>query len=515
MSSTLDEARRLRVLLDLNILDTATEERFDRITRMAARLFDVPMAFVSLVDADRLWFKSQVGFPFGETPADKTICAQVIRQDGMVVVNDASSDARFLDCPYVTGFPQVRFYAGMPIAHDGAYIGTFCLVDSAPRAFGEEERALLHDLANMVANEVSAGALQEAQARQRRSEASLRALLEHLPDAVLLIDDNGAVVSCNPAAEHLFGREAASLYGQPAGALLGVPDSRLTPAAGDPLRFEARLAGPGGDMVVEAALSAVEIDGRPHRVASIHDVTAHQEALAAERAAEQLRRSYFRTATHELRTPMASILGFSELLTKRDYERDMARELLDIIHKQSTRLLALINLMLDLARLEAGGPDEALREVVSPLALAGAAVEDIVAPARKGDVRIDCGAAIPLIGANPGRIQQALGYVVDNAVRYSKPGAPILIDLAAATREGRPGVGIAVRDEGIGMTPDQQARMFDAFYRAGERPDVEGHGLGLKLVKEIVAAHGGAVDVMSLRGVGTTVTIWLPAGDAP
>ena len=71
-----------------------------------------------------------------------------------------------------------------------------------------------------------------------------------------------------------------------------------------------------------------------------------------------------------------------------------------------------------------------------------------MAPARKGDVKIDSGAAIPLIAANPGRIQQALGYVVDNAVRYSKPGAPVLIALAAATREGRPGVGIAVRDDG-------------------------------------------------------------------
>ncbi len=515
MSSTLDEARRLRVLLDLNILDTASEDRFDRITRLAARLFGVPMAFVSLVDANRLWFKSQVGFPFSETPSDKSFCTHAIRQDEMLVVEDAEVDSRFADSHYVTGFPQVRFYAGLPIAHDGAYIGTFCLVDSLPRAFGEEDRALLRDLANMVSNEVAAGALQEAQARQRRSEASLRSLLEHLPDSVLLIDQGGAVVSCNPAAERLFGRDAASLCGQQGGALLGVPDSRLTPAPGAPLRFEARLAGPGGEIVVEAALSAVEIDGRPHRVASIHDVTAHQEALAAERAAEQLRRSYFRTATHELRTPMASILGFSELLTKRDYERDMARELLDIIHKQSTRLLALINLMLDLARLEAGGPDEAVREVVSPLALAGAAVEDTVAPARKGDVKIDGGAGIPLIAANPGRIQQALGYVVDNAVRYSKPGAPVVVNLAAAAREGRPGVAIAVRDEGIGMTPDQQARMFDAFYRAGERPDVEGHGLGLKLVKEIVAAHGGAVDVMSLRGVGTTVTIWLPAGDAP
>ncbi|MCD2519066.1 ATP-binding protein [Massilia sp. G4R7] len=514
MSSTLDEARRLRVLLDLNILDTATEERFDRITRMAARLFNVPMAFVSLVDANRLWFKSQVGFPFSETPSDKSFCTHAIRQDEMMVVQDAMSDPRFAASHYVTGFPQVRFYAGLPIAHNGAYIGTFCLIDSLPREFGEADRVILRDLAAMVANEVAAGALAEAQAAQRRSEASLRALLEHLPDSVLLLDDAGAVVSCNPATERLFGRAAAELSGQPAAALLGVDDSRLAPAPGTQLRFETRLARPGATIDVEVALSAVEIDGLPHRVASLHDVTAHRAALEAERGAEQRRLAYFRTATHELRTPMASILGFSELLTKRDYERDMARELLDIIHKQSTRLLSLINQMLDLARLEAGGPDEAIRAAVSPVALATAAIEETVPAARKGDVTLDCGSAVPFISVNPGRIQQALGHVLDNAVHYSTPGTPVAVVVAPAARDGRRGVGVTVRDQGIGMTPEQQARMFDAFYRAGERSDVEGHGLGLRLVKEILDIHGGAADVMSQRGAGATVTLWLPAGDA-
>ena len=510
MSSTLDEARRLRVLLDLNILDTPTEERFDHITRMAARLFDVPMAFVSLVDADRLWFKSRVGFPHGEAPSAHSFCAHAIRHDEMLVVQDTSIDMRYADSPYVTGFPQVRFYAGLPISHNGAYIGTFCLADSAPREFGDDERALLRDLANMVANEVSAGALQEAQTRLRRSEASLRALLDHLPDSVLLIDEAGAVVSCNPAAESLFERSAAQLLGQSAAALLG-EDAALLANSESQRRFETQLSRLAGMLPVEAALSRLEIDGLPHLVASIRDASAHHAALEAGRAAEQRRRVYFRMATHELRTPMASILGFSELLIKRDYERDTARELLDIVHKQSTRLVGLINQMLDLARMEAGGPDEERRVETSLVALAGAAVSQALPETRKDDVRIECGAGIPLVSVNDGRLEQALVNILDNALHYSRPGAPVVVALAAGERGGRNGATVTVRDQGIGMAPDQQAQMFDAFYRANEWPDVEGHGLGLTLVREILAAHGAVTNVESLRGAGTTVTVWLPA----
>ncbi|MGG7604748.1 ATP-binding protein [Massilia sp. BKSP1R2A-1] len=515
MSTSLDEARRLRVLLDLNILDTAAEERFDRITRMAARLFGVPMAFVSLVDADRLWFKSQVGFPFSETPSDKSFCLHAVQQDGMLVVCDARADERFAASPHVTGFPQVRFYAGMPIAVNGACIGTFCLVDTVAREFAEEDRAMLRDLAAVVANEVAATALQEAQARQRSSEAALRTLLEHLPDSVLLLDGAGAVVAGNPAAEALFGMDAAALSGQAAAALLGVPAERLQPEPGaGPLRLDCTVAGPGGPRQVEAALSRLEIDGRAHLVLAIHDVSARRAALEAAQAAEERRRAYFRTATHELRTPMASILGFSELLVKRDFDPATGRELLGIIHTQSTRLVDLINQMLELARLDAGGPDEQRRAVIALPALVAASVSAAAtrAPERAADLAVR-GADAPLapILANPQRLQQALEQLLANALRFSQPGSAVTVAMAPAVREGRAGAMLAIRDQGIGMAPAHQARMFDAFYRAGERPDLEGHGLGLTLVREVLGAHGAAIEVASRPGAGTTVTVWLPA----
>lgn len=510
MSSSASEAQRLRVLLDLNLLDSAPEERFDRITRLAARLFQVPMAFVSLVDADRLWFKSRVGFPHTETPSAQSFCAHAIRQDEMLVVCDALADAQLADSPYVRGFPHVRFYAGQPLAVDGVYIGTLCLVDSVARQFGEEERSLLRDLASVVANEAAAGALKEAQLRVQRSEGSLRALLDHLPDSVLLLDELGRVVSSNPAAQQLFGLDAAQLAGRAAASLLGLA-SGLPDGAAHALRIDASVMREHASIPVEAVFSALEIDGRRHLVASIRDVSAHRAALAAEREAEQRRRTYFRTATHELRTPMASILGFSELLMKRDFDPATGRELLGIIHKQASRLVVLVNQMLDLARIEAGGPDEQRRDACDLEVLLKEAVVAAAPPERAADVSVSIAPHIARIQANAQRLQQALANILANALHFSTPGSRIDVALAPAVRGGRHGVSVAVRDHGIGMTPAQQALVFDAFYRADEQPEAEGAGLGLTLVREIVAFHGGSIDIASRPGAGTTVTVWVPA----
>lgn len=238
---------------------------------------------------------------------------------------------------------------------------------------------------------------------------------------------------------------------------------------------------------------------------------ARQAALEQAQAAEQQRRDYFRTAAHELRTPMASILGFSELLLKREFDAATGRELLGIIHTQSTRLVGVINQLLDLARIEAGGPDE---RQCATLALSGL-VQDALAAAlpaaRREQAELAIAPALPCVAGNAPRLAQALANILANAARFSAPGSRITVTASAAARDGRPGASVAIRDHGIGMTAAQQARMFEAFYRAGENPAMEGVGLGLALARAILDLHGGAIDVASRSGAGTTVTVWLPA----
>ncbi|MBC2658981.1 sensor domain-containing diguanylate cyclase [Pseudomonas sp. MSSRFD41] len=152
-----NEALRIQTLRALNVLDTPPEERFDRLTRLAKRLFNVPIALVSLVDGDRQWFKSCMGLEASETARDISFCGHAILGDQILTVCDAEQDMRFHDNPLVVGDPGIRFYAGCPLTvANGSKLGTLCLIDVKPRDLDDEERALLRDLARMAEQELAA-----------------------------------------------------------------------------------------------------------------------------------------------------------------------------------------------------------------------------------------------------------------------------------------------------------------------------------------------------------------------
>ncbi|GLT17047.1 GGDEF domain-containing protein [Vibrio zhanjiangensis] len=150
-----NEAERLHALRALGILDTAHEERFDRVTRMAKRMFGVPMSLVSLIDEDRQWFKSVQGIDVEETERKTSFCAHAINSDGLFIIPNAVCDERFCDHPMVVNTPNIRFYAGCPLKlRQGLNIGTLCLIDSKPRDLDSEDRQLLQDLGAMIEQEI-------------------------------------------------------------------------------------------------------------------------------------------------------------------------------------------------------------------------------------------------------------------------------------------------------------------------------------------------------------------------
>ncbi|NOH60456.1 sensor domain-containing diguanylate cyclase [Vibrio sp. RE88] len=150
-----NEAQRIKDLHSLDILDTEPEERFDRVTRIAKHLFDVPIAVVSLVDNHRQWFKSCIGLPVRETARNVSFCGHVINDEGPFIINDATKDPRFLDNPLVMGEPFVRFYAGVPLVyHNSSKLGTLCIIDTKPRELTMQQMADLVDLAKMAEQEL-------------------------------------------------------------------------------------------------------------------------------------------------------------------------------------------------------------------------------------------------------------------------------------------------------------------------------------------------------------------------
>ena len=150
-----DEENRLRTLRSINILDTPAEERFDRLTRLAKRMFDVPIALVSLIDENRQWFKSCDGLDVRETAREISFCGHAILNNEIFIVHDTTKDNRFADNPLVLNKPYIRFYAGCPLRYiDGSMLGTLCIIDTKPRSLNERDIEAIKDLAELAEHEL-------------------------------------------------------------------------------------------------------------------------------------------------------------------------------------------------------------------------------------------------------------------------------------------------------------------------------------------------------------------------
>lgn len=178
-----NEDQRLASLQAMDVLFTPGEERFDRITRIAARLLGTPIALVSLVAKDCQWFKSVQGLSVSETPREISFCGHAILHDETLVVDDATKDQRFFDNPLVTGAPNIRFYAGHPIhSIDGNRVGTLCVIDRIPKTLTPDQLKVLQDLAAIAESELQRGQLDDTQRDLVREmdELKLRASVDGL-----------------------------------------------------------------------------------------------------------------------------------------------------------------------------------------------------------------------------------------------------------------------------------------------------------------------------------------------
>lgn len=203
-----NEKERLQALHALSILDSETEDHFDRLTRLAANYFNVKTCLISLVDSDRQWFKSKFGFQSCQTPRDISFCAHAILQDDILVIDDARNDERFADNPLVIGEPHIVFYAGAPLSSvDGYKIGTLCLIDDKPHSLTPEQHKFLRDIADLVEREINDLSLREL--RKERHEALLRTqhMLAVFPDIVFIIDKDLQYVASNDHSDLLLPKE--------------------------------------------------------------------------------------------------------------------------------------------------------------------------------------------------------------------------------------------------------------------------------------------------------------------
>lgn len=290
-----NEEARLAALHDLDLLDTPDEPVFDRITRLASSLLNVPISTVSLIDIDRQWIKSSVGMIARESPRSVTFCAHTITKAVPLIVEDASADAYFTNHPLVIAQDGVRFYVGIPLlSSQGLALGALCVADTKPRKISVEELARLQDLADILTDEIHLrerlikeknrrGETQQAlnelyQNLENKIECRTRELnlvIESAYDAYISVDEQGAVLDWNRAAETMFGwsRQAAltRLITQlifPKGLPRG--DGQV-PLIGIAQRDD------GSELPVEVRVKELVIDGYERRSLFIHDITERKQ----------------------------------------------------------------------------------------------------------------------------------------------------------------------------------------------------------------------------------------------
>ena len=217
---TSDEPERLELLAALKILDTAPEPIFDQVTRLTSRLLNVPIALFSLVDADRQWFKSRVGLDVHETPREQAFCAHAILHTSPLVVPDATADSRFSDNPLVTGNPNIRFYAGVPIRTTGGLaLGTLCAIDSKPRQLSDDQLETMRDLADIITKEVQyretlALAREHAEHSREvlvRSETRFRTVFDLASIGMAMVAPDGGWLAVNKALCQMIGYSSDEL----------------------------------------------------------------------------------------------------------------------------------------------------------------------------------------------------------------------------------------------------------------------------------------------------------------
>ncbi|HEX8552316.1 MAG TPA: PAS domain S-box protein [Abditibacteriaceae bacterium] len=211
------EVARLQVLHQLNLLDTPVEESFDRLTALAARIFQVPVALITLIDAERQWFKSCYGAEYlgvRETARDIAFCSHVVEQEAPLVIHDATLDTLFSQHPFVIQAPDVRFYAGVPLrVQGGAVLGTLALVDFKAREFTAADTKTLADLAELVSYEI---AQRQSTVEANRAERRLRTLIDGTSDIITILDAEGIIRYESGAIEPILGYKPDELLGTPA-----------------------------------------------------------------------------------------------------------------------------------------------------------------------------------------------------------------------------------------------------------------------------------------------------------
>jgi PAS domain S-box-containing protein len=570
---------RLAALQQTNLLDTAAEEAFDRLARLAARLLGAPIALVTLVDADRLFLKACLGLPepwasARQLPLSHSLCQRLLDTGQPLMIGDVRADPLARGNQAVVEF-GVAAYLGIPLQFAGQVLGSLCVADRQPRAWTDDDVAVLADVAGLVMTEIElradldtrrrvappAGrdqpladlaARPELERRLADLEASYQALLERLPGVVYTLGPQSPnpVLYISAQLQTLLGERAADWIGNadiwarlvhPEDAGWVAAECERTNQTGEPFAAEYRMCTRDGQVrwVRDEAVLVRGGDGRPlfwqgiltditatqlaaARLAEALDReqdAAHQLAAALDReraaaehlrAVDEMKTTFLQAVSHDLRTPLTTVLGIALTLERRAGGLPAAdiADLLQRLSASARKLDGLLADLLDLDRL-ARGTLSPRRQVVDVGELTRRVVEE-VGVAAEHTVVVDAPAL--QIAVDAPKVERIVENLVVNAARHTTAGTTIWVGVQP--HDG--GVLLLVEDEGPGVPAELREQIFQPFRKGRNVADhAPGSGIGLALVARFAELHGGRALVQDRPGGGASFRVYLPHGREP
>ncbi|MBI5934950.1 MAG: PAS domain S-box protein [Chloroflexi bacterium] len=348
-------------------------------------------------------------------------------------------------------------------------------------------------LGDWVRNEVG-----RTTASLQRQVNDFDTIFNNIADGVVILDRQGRIVLINTAAAYAFGATPESVFGRPVTQAFPHPDlqSMLGRSAEDGLKYHEINFDDG--RVFNAHYTLIPNVGS---AITLQDITYLKEL-------DHLKSDFVHTVSHDLRSPLTSVLGYAELIGRTGPLNDHQREFMGRLQASIQNITALVNDLLDLGRLEAGF--DTRREIIQLENILGYTVDLLGGQISAHGLNVKFHAApnLPALKANPLRLRQMLDNLIGNAIKYSHQGGEVTIELSA--EDGQ--VILQVSDNGPGISQADQPHIFEKFFRGENVPEgVAGSGLGLAIVKSIVDSHQGRIWVESTLGQGSSFFVVLPA----
>ena len=228
---------------------------------------------------------------------------------------------------------------------------------------------------------------------------------------------------------------------------------------------------------------------------------------------DRMKSEFIASAAHELRTPMTSIFGYTELLKTMDFDAETQKEMISTIYDQSKAMIGLLNDILDMAKMEAEVAEIYYMKPQPIGAILKALAETLVTPDNHNKVILEITPNLPDVNVDKTRIEQAVRNLLDNAFKFSPNHEPINMQVTEVMQNQQRKVLITIEDHGIGMKPEHLNHIYDRFYRVDQSGVVPGTGLGMAIVREIITHHGGTIEIESKFGAGTKVMLYLPVDE--